>query len=315
MRPFRFGVNVRSAASRSAWRDKARRIEALGYAVLTVPDHLTDLMAPLPALVAAAEATVQLRVGTNVLNNDLRHPVLVAREAAAIDLLTDGRLELGLGAGSIRAEYDAAGLLFERGAVRVDRLTEAVAVIKRLLAGEQVDFAGRHYQVHGHAIAPLPVQKPHPPILVGGNGPRLLALAAREADIVGFSGIGFRGGGALPPDLSGWRRAGVDERVRLVRETAGADRLARLEFNVLLQRVVVTDDRRKAAAELSELTGRWTQLSADEILDSPYALIGTAEEIVADLVARRQRWGFSYYTVQEPYLDALAPAVARLAGG
>jgi alkanesulfonate monooxygenase SsuD/methylene tetrahydromethanopterin reductase-like flavin-dependent oxidoreductase (luciferase family) len=147
--------------------------------------------------------------------------------------------------------------------------------------------------------------------LIGGNGPRLLSLAAREADIVGFSGVTFRNGGASPADLSSWRVSAIDERVRLVRESAGAERFAQLELNALVQRIIVTDDRRKAAAEL---TSRWPQLSADEILQSPYVLIGTVHQIVDDIQARRERWGFSYYVVQEPYLDALAPVVARLAG-
>src|SRR5712664_32794 len=246
MKPFRFGVNLWHAASRAAWVDKARKLEALGYAVLSVPDHLADFLAPRPALVSAAAATTTLRVGTNVLNNDFRHPVLVAREAATVDLLTDGRLQLGLGAGSIQAEYEQAGLSFDRGRTRVERLAEAVTIIKGLLKGDPVTFAGRHYHVTGHTIAPLPVQRPHPPILIGGNGPRLLALAAREADIVGLSGITFRGGGAVAPDLSGWRTSNVDERVQLVRDVAGEERYARLELNVLVQRVVVTDARRKA---------------------------------------------------------------------
>jgi probable F420-dependent oxidoreductase len=162
MRPFRFGVSVRQVQSRGDWREKARKIEALGYDSLTVADHLTDLIAPIPAALSAAEATVHLRVGTNVLNNDLRHPVLVAREAAAVDLLTDGRFQLGLGAGSIRSEYEQIGIRFDRGAVRVQRLTEAVTIIKGLLRGERVTFAGQHYRVTGHTIAPLPVQKPNP---------------------------------------------------------------------------------------------------------------------------------------------------------
>ncbi len=311
MKPFRFGVNVRRASTRADWAEKARKIEALGFATLTVPDHLTDLMAPMPALVSAAEATKHLRVGTNVLNNDFRHPVLVAREAATVDLLTDGRLQLGLGAGSIQSEYDQAGLAFDTGRERVERLAEAVAVIKGLLRGEQVTFAGRHFRVTGHTIAPLPVQKPHPPILIGGNGRRLLTLAAREADIVGFSGITFRRGGAAPPDLSGWRVKGVDERVQLVREAAG-DRYPRLELNALVQRVVVTDDRRRAAEELSS---RWTQLAADEILASPYVLIGTVDQMIDDLLARRERWGISYYSIPEDCVDAFAPIAARLADG
>ena len=311
IKPFRFGVNVRYALSRSEWVEKACKIETLGYDTFNVPDHLTDLLAPLPALVSAAEATNHLRLGTNVLNNDLRHPVLVAREAATVDLLSDGRLELGLGAGSIRSEYEQAGLDFSRGAVRVERLAEATAIVKGLLRGERVSFAGKYYRVSDHNIAPLPVQKPHPPILIGGNGPQLLSLAAREADIVGLSGITFRAGGAAPPDLSGWRVSSVDERIQLLQEVAGDEQYARLEINALVQRVIVTNDRRKAA---EELTSRWTQLSADELLQSPYVLIGTIEQIAEDLQVRRQRWGISYYTVHEPYMDTFAPIIAQLAG-
>jgi probable F420-dependent oxidoreductase len=309
MKPFRFGVNVGSASSRNEWTDKARKIEDLGYSTLNVPDHLTNLMAPMPALISAAEATKHLRVGTNVLNNDLRHPVLVAREAATVDLLTDGRLQLGLGAGSIRSEYDQIGAAFDMGGTRVERLTEAVTIIKGLLAGEKVTSVGRHYRVTGHTIDPLPVQKPRPPILIGGNGRRLLTLAAQEADIVGLSGLTFRQGGTVPADLSGWRVPAIDERLLLMREAAGDDRYARLELNVLVQRVIVTDDRRSVA---EDLTSRWTQLTADEILQSPYVLIGTVNQIVEDLLARRERWGFSSYVIFEHYVDAFAPILARV---
>ncbi len=150
MKPFRFGVNVGPSRSRAEWVEKARRIEALGYDVLTVPDHLSELLAPIPALVSAAEATTTLRVGTNVLNNDFRHPVLVAREAATADILTDGRFLLGLGAGHIKAEYDEAGLDFDAGGIRVERLAEAVSIIKGMMSGEPLTFAGRHYRVTGH---------------------------------------------------------------------------------------------------------------------------------------------------------------------
>jgi len=168
MKPFRFGVNVRDGKSRAEWQDKAREIEGLGYSVLLVPDHLAAMLATIPAVMSAADATKSLRVGTNVLNNDLRHPVLLAREAATIDMLTDGRLELGLGAGYMRTEYDQAGLRFDRGGIRVERLAEAVPIIKGLLGGAEVNFAGRHYRVTGHTIHPLPVQRPHPPIIIGG---------------------------------------------------------------------------------------------------------------------------------------------------
>ncbi len=309
MKPFRFGVGVGPSRSRAEWVEKARRIEGLGYNVLTVPDHLADFLAPMPALVSAAEATTTLRVGANVLNNDFRHPVLVAREAATVDLLTGGRFELGLGAGHMQSEYEQAGLGFDNGGTRVDRLAEAVAVIKGLLSDEHLTFAGRHYRITGHTIHPLPVQRPRPPIAVSGNGRRLLTLAAREADIVGLSGITFRRGGTAP-DLSGWKVSGVDDRIQLVREVSG-ERYAGVELNVLVQRVLVVDDRRRAAEELAR---RWNQLSPDQILDSPYVLIGTENQMIEDLQARRERWGMSYFSIFEPYMSAFAPVVARLAG-
>ena len=309
VRPFRFGINVRTAGSAAEWADKARKVERLGYSVLLVPDHLAELLAPFPALAAAAAATTRLRVGTGVLNNDLRHPLLTAREAATLDVLSDGRLELGIGAGHMQSEYAQMGLAFDAGATRVERLAEAVVIVKRLLEGEAVSFAGRHYRVTAHTLHPRPIQRPRPPLFIGGNAPRLLAVAAREADIVGLTGIAFRRGGAQP-DVSDFRPTAVDERVRLLRETA-AGRFEQLELNALVQRVIVTDDRHKAA---QELTARWPHLTADEILASPYVLLGTVDQLVDNLRARRDRWGISYVMTHEPFMDALAPVVARLAG-
>jgi probable F420-dependent oxidoreductase len=309
MRPFRFGVNVRTAGSAGEWADKARRVERLGYSVLLVPDHLAELLAPFPALTAAAAATTDLRVGTAVVNNDFRHPVLMAREAATLDVLSDGRLELGLGAGHIRSEYEQAGLAFDPGATRVERLGEALQIIKPLLEGKPVSFAGRHYRISGHTIHPRPVQRPRPPVFVGGNAPRVLEVAAREADIIGLTGIAFRRGSAAP-DVSDFRAAVVDERVRLVRELAGARR-PHIELNVLVQRVIVTDDRCRAARELA---AHWPQLTADNVLATPYLLVGSVDQMVDDLRARRDRWGMSYVMTHEAFVDALAPVVERLAG-
>jgi probable F420-dependent oxidoreductase len=288
--------------------DKARKIEALGYDTLVVPDHLADFLAPVPALISAADATSQLRIGTNVLNNDYRHPVQVAREAATIDLLTDGRLQLGLGAGNVPTEYDQAGMPFASGRMRVERLAEAVTIIKGLLQGENVTFTGRHYQVTGHTINPIPLQQPHPPVLIGGNGRRLLTLAAQQADIVGLSGITF---GRDGPDISAWKRSGVDERIRLVRAAAGEDRYRQLEINALVQRVVVTDDRRQVAEDLAR---RWTQLDADEILQTPFVLVGSVDQLIESLIANRERWDISSYVIFESDIEAFAPVVAWLAG-
>jgi probable F420-dependent oxidoreductase len=309
VRPFRFGVSAARAESRAEWQEKARRAEALGFSTLLIPDHLAPILPPLLPLVSAADATTTLRVGTFVLNNDFRHPVVLAREAAAVVLLTDGRLELGLGAGHMKSEYDGAGLRFDAGAVRVERLDESVRIVKALLAGEATSFDGRYYQLREHTIHPRPVQRPAPPILIGGHGRRLLSLAAREADIVGFVGFRHLEGGAAV-DTAGFVPAAVDERVELVRAADG-DRYADLELNVLLQRVVQTDD---PAQEAKALHARRPEVSAADAAQTPFFLFGTTDRMVEALLERRERWGFSYFVTFEPFMDALAPVVARLAG-
>lgn len=305
-RPFRFGVSVRRAEDGADWREKARRAEALGYSAFLVPDHLADILPPWVALTVAAEAAPSLRVGTFVLNNDLRHPALVAREAAALDLLTDGRVELGLGAGHMQAEYEQIGLPFEPNGVRVERLGEAAVIVKRLLAGEEVTFSGAHYTLNGHRVSPTPVQKPRPPLLLGGNSRRLLELAGREADIVSFLGFTHRRGGRAF-DFGAFSADGTAERIDVVRKAAGS-RFGELELNAVIQRVVVTDNARGAAAELAQDA----ELVADEVLDSPYLLVGSADEIAAGLHARHERHGFTYWVVPEAVMDAFAAVIGRV---
>jgi probable F420-dependent oxidoreductase len=307
-RPFRFGVSVRRAENRREWQEAARRAEALGYSSFLVPDHLVDILPPLVPLVSAAEATERLRVGTFVLNNDLRHPALVARDAAAIDLLSDGRFELGLGAGHMESEYEEIGVRFDPGRVRVERLGESVAIIKKLLAGEEVTFAGMHYALRGHRIHPSPVQKPRPPILIGGNSRPLLTLAAREADIVSFLGFSHKRGGR-DFNLRAFTDAGTEERVAIVREAAG-DRFPRLELNAVVQQVVVTASPRRAA----EAFARDSPLSVEDILSSPYILIGSRDAIAVAIEAKRERHGFSYWAISEDAMEAFAPVVSRLIG-
>ena len=293
-----------TAGSAAEWQARARQAEELGYSTLLIPDHLADCLSPWTALAAAAAATERLRVGTLVLNNDFRHPVLVAREAATLDLLSGGRLELGLGAGHMRSEYDEAGIRFDAAGVRVDRLGESLAIVKGLLAGDQVNYEGSHYQVRGHTIWPRPARRP--PIIVGGNGDRLLALAAREADIVGLVGFSARRGGT-EHDLSAFTAGGIEAKLAVVRESAD-DRLPEIELNALVQRVVVTDDRQATAEELPMRR----VLTTDEILDSPFLLIGTHDEMADALIRRRERYGISYWVVFEPAIEALAPVVRRL---
>ncbi len=305
-RAFRFGVNLWGARSRSEWREKARRAEALGFDVISVPDHLGELLPPFPALMAAAEATTA-RLGTLVLNNDFRHPAFVAREAAALDLLADGRLELGLGAGHMRSEYRAAGLRYDSATVRVERLAESVTIIKRLLAGEEVTFHGTHYELNRHRVYPLPVQ-PALPLLIGGNGRKLLTLAGQEANIVGFAGFSHRRGGTAF-DFSAFGSAGAAGRIAIVREAAGG-RFAEIELNALVQTVEVTRSPRRAAEDWV----RGSELAAETALDSPFALFGSHAAMADELRQRRERLGLSYYTVFEPAMESFAQVISRLAG-
>lgn len=303
---FRFGVVCTQARSRHDWREKARQAEQLGYATFLISDHLEDQWAPVPALLAAAEATTILRVGSHVFANDFRHPIMLAKEAATLDLLSDGRFELGLGAGWNRAEYDQAGLEFEASGVRVGRLAEALHLIKRLFTEGPITFTGTHYTVINLSGWPKVVQRPHPPILVGGGGVRLLTVAAHEADIISIVPRSRADGSGL--DSTDFTAASMARKVAQIQDIAG-DRWTALELSTLVQEVVVTDDRCTAAAQLG---GRW-QIPAAQVLESPYALLGTVAQICETLHVRREQYGLSYITVFEPNIDALAPVVARLA--
>jgi probable F420-dependent oxidoreductase len=265
-RRLRFGVSVFSAPDRATWQAEARRYEDLGFDVLLVADHLGGMFPPLVPLVSAADATERLRVGTFVLNNDFWNPVLLARDAAAVDLLTDGRLELGLGAGHAQVEYEAAGLRYDRPATRVARLDEALPLLKRLLGGETVDHDGPHYRLQA-AVTGIRTTQPAVPLLVGGNGDALLATAARHADIVGLAGF-TSGTGQVHTNLSHFSWAGLENRIAHVRAHAG-ERFGDLELNVLVQRVVAGDPR-ASADELAAATGR----DAADFLDSPFLILG-----------------------------------------
>lgn len=310
MHPFRFGVSARGLDGPNQWTALARRVEALGYDTFSVADHLVEgLLPPFVALAAAAAATDRMRLGTLVLNNDLRHPAMTAREAAALDVLGGGRVELGLGAGHSRPEYEQIGLPFDDAAVRVARLEESATIVNRLLRGETVTSEGDYYQFREHALWPRPIQEKLP-LLIGGNGRRLLRLAAREADIVGFTGMGRTLEDGQRHEPTGFGPVAVDERVALVRAEAGG-RLADLEFHALVQSVVVAEDREGEAAAMVE---RLAPLTVEDILGSPFLLIGTADEIREELRAHRERFGFSYFTVFEKDYETFAPIASSLAG-
>jgi probable F420-dependent oxidoreductase len=286
----------------------ARRAEANGFDCLTMPDHFTDQLAPVPALQAAADATTRLRIGALVWDNDYKHPVVLAKELATIDLLSEGRLEIGLGAGWMISDYEQAGIPYDSARVRIDRFVEGLEIIKRAMAGGVFSFAGRHYTVTNYDGQPMPVQKPYPPILIGGGGKRVLSLAAREADIIGINGT-MTAGVVGPEAISTMTAAAVGEKVDIVRDAAGA-RLASIEMNIRAFFVKVTDDADGTIAGMAQMIG----VEPAMVAETPFALIGPAHKIVEDLIARRDRWGFSYIIVGAEDVESFAPVVAALNG-
>lgn len=307
-RPFRFGVQTRTAENRSDWVELARKIEDRGYDTLTLPDHLDEQLSPTVALMAAADATESLRVGTLVWCNDYRHPVMLAKEAATLDLLSDGRLEFGIGAGWMVSDYEEAGLTYDRPGVRIERMVEAVEVIKGMFADGPYSFQGEHYQITNLNGTPKPTQTPHPPFLIGGGGPRFLRLAGKLADIVGINPNLAAGviDASLANDVTAERYA---EKIEWVKEGAG-DRFDDIELQVRTFFVTVTDDRQGAAEALAA----GFNMTAEEGLASPLALVGTPAQIAEDLRERRELYGFSYIIVGQEEFEAFAPVVSELAG-
>jgi len=318
-RPFRFGIQAASppggtAQPASAWSALARKVEGLGYATLTVSDHLDDQYAITPALMAAADATTSLRVGALTYGNDYRHPVVLAKEAATLDVLSGGRFELGLGAGWMTTDYDQAGIPLDRPGVRIERLAEALDVITGLWADAPCTVEGHHYVVRDLEGLPKPISRggsptrPGPPILVGGGGRRILSLAARRADIVGINialGSGRIDASAGPTAT----HEATLEKIRWIREAAG-DRIDHLELHVRVHLAAITDDRRSLAEALGPALG----LTPEAAMASPHALAGTVDEIVEQCLERRERYGISYIGLGVDALDAMAPVVDRLAG-
>jgi probable F420-dependent oxidoreductase len=308
-RMFRFGVMAPQAESADHYRDKARRAEELGFTSLFVPDHFVDHpLGPFPAMAMVAEAT-GLRVGTLVLGNDYRHPVVLARDAATLDLLSDGRLELGIGAGWMTVDYDRAGLDLDPPGVRVERLAESIAVLKGLFADEPCTFAGDHYRITDLDGQPKPVQRPHPPILVGGGARKVLTLAGRDADIVGINANLRRGEPTHPDAARSMTADATDQKLAWVREGAGA-RFDDLEIQQYVGFVHFTDDRQSLAEAMAPAFG----VEAAVALETPIALVGDAQRMIDDLQARRERWQMSYIVVNDDMVEQFAPVVAKLAG-
>jgi probable F420-dependent oxidoreductase len=302
-RPFRFAVQCHSAASRDEWIGYARRAESIGYDVFCIPDHAGTQLSPFAALTAVAGATERIGVGTFVLDNDFRHPLLTAHEAASVQLLSGGRVELGLGAGWLRRDYERLGIEFAPPRVRVERLEEAVEIVCRYFDGDVFSFAGRHYEVTEAEPLPLPPDLGRPRLLVGGGGRRVLRLAAARADTASVFLTARPEGSAFEPMSS----AGHAAKIRHLREAAaGRD----VEVNVLLQVFDVTNHRHEAL----ERWARDFETTPEELLALPFALVGTVDQIVEDLLRHREAYGLSYVTARVDQLEEFAPVIERLAG-
>jgi probable F420-dependent oxidoreductase len=308
MPPFRFGVQLSKTDSAAAWRDVARKIEGLGYSTLFIPDHFEDQFGPLVALTAAAEATSTLRVGSLVFGNDYRHPVVLAKEIATLDLFSEGRVEFGLGAGWMTTDYEQSGIAADAAGIRISRMAESLAVMKSLWSTGEATYQGEHYQVKGALGAPTPVQRPHPPIIIGGGGQRVLGIAAREADIVGVNpslAAGYIGPEVLETTTAEYYR----QRIEWIKQAAGK-RFGELELQCLTFLVQIVPDRDEAVARLAGALS----VSPEQITESPIAMIGSTDQIIETLRERREQFGFSYIVVHEAELDTFAPVVAALTG-
>jgi probable F420-dependent oxidoreductase len=306
-RRFRFGIQLSTAPSGAAWADLARKAEDLGYDTLFMPDHFGDQLGPVPALMAAADATTDLKVGALVFDNDYKHPVVLAKELATIDVLSGGRLIVGLGAGWMATDYEQSGIPMDPPGVRVTRMEEGIAVIKGCFAEGPFSYSGEHYTITDYDGQPKPAQSP-PPFLIGGGAKRVLSIAAREAQIVGIN-PSIHSGHVDAAAAQNGAAEETDKKIGWVREAAG-DRYDDLEINLLQFAGIVTDDRKGTAEMMAPLFG----LPPDALETYPHACIGTVDEICEALEMRRERWDASYFVFQGDTMEPLAPVVAKLTG-
>ena len=310
-RTFRFAAQLSKAPDHTArsWAEQARKAEDLGYSTLLMPDHFGDQLAPVPALMAAADATTGLRIGTLVFDNDYRHPVVLAKEAATLDVLSGGRLELGLGAGWMRTDYEESGIVYDPPGIRVDRFAEGIAVLAGLLESDgPFSFSGKHYTVAEHTLLPRPVQHPRPPFILGGGGRRVLTLAGQWGDIVSIN-VDLRAGTGGPETAPNASPEATRQKVAWVREAAGP-RFDDIELNCLIGFVMITDDAKSIAQAMGPTFG----IDPADALHVPVTLIGTLDEMVEELQWRREEYGISYFSVEADVWESLAPVVSRLAG-
>ncbi|MGW4369873.1 LLM class F420-dependent oxidoreductase [Nocardia takedensis] len=319
LRPFRFaaaGEGNKQEGGARKFIQTAQQAEEYGFDTFVVPDHLGDQIGPIAALGALSQATERIRLGTSVLANGFRHPVVLAKDLATIDVLSKGRLEVGIGAGWKQDEYQAAGLVYDSPGVRIAKLDEALTILDVLLRGQECTFEGAYYQVRGVKGTPRPRQGPRPPICTGGGGPKMLRLAAKHADIISIVPVTTKNGKGL---LSGITLEKTIEKVELIKEAAG-DRFPDIELNWAITAIVITDDREKTAEMALSALDRGlhpdlevdVKLSVEDILASPYVAIGTFEEIAEQLRTVRRLTSMSYVGVFPTQMDAFAPVIPML---
>ncbi|MDQ6697489.1 MAG: TIGR03621 family F420-dependent LLM class oxidoreductase [Actinomycetota bacterium] len=307
-RRFRFGVDLQHPFEGRTWLDTVREVEGLGYSTLFVPDHFDEGLGPITALAAAAAVTTSINLGTLVLDCDFRHPAVLARELASLDVLSEGRVEVGLGAGWKRLDYERSGISMDAPRIRVDRMIEHTQILRGLFAEGPFSFAGEHYTITDLDGTPKPVRPGGPPFVIGGGGPRVLRFAGAAADIVGVNASIHSGeiDAAAAQDALPER---IDEKVRWVREGAG-DRFDDLELNAWLAVAEVTE----SADEVADLLAPAFGTDPASVLASPLSLIGAPTEIRERLVERRTRWGYSYIVIPGDKARDLAPVLAELTG-
>ncbi|MTA27450.1 MAG: TIGR03621 family F420-dependent LLM class oxidoreductase [Actinobacteria bacterium] len=320
-KPFRFGLQAYAPASAKDWRDLARKAESLGFSSFHLADHVigpgpaldatghpVQTVAAIPAMAVAAEATSTIKVGCRVLCVDYRNPVMLAKEAATLDFFSDGRLELGLGAGWLQNEYEAMGIPFDRAGVRIDRMEEVIELLRASFAEGELNIDGRHVHAVGFEAVPKPVSKPGPPLMIGGGARRVLTIAGREADIVSLnfdnsSGkLGAEGIGSSTAELT-------EQKIRWVREGAG-DRFSDIELEIAAYFTIVTPDGAGTRSKMAPMFG----MTPEVLAEHPHALIGSVDEICDRIVERRERYGISYVSFGASAIDAVAPVIERLAG-
>ena len=306
-RAFNFAAMIRGADSGAGFIETVQQIEQHGYTTAAMVDHFNPTYAPTPGLMAAAMIAPSLRVLATVYDNDFRNPVLLAKEIATMDQITGGRVDFGLGAGWLERDYEQTGIQYDRPGVRISRMEEALAVFKGAWSGEAFNYDGEHYTVKDHTGFPVPAQKPHPPIYIGGGGQRILGIAGREADIIGVH-VRFGPEGAL--DSADTFRAEMDKRIEWIKAGAG-DRFDDIELALLLFAAKVVDSdaaKQREIESIAEANG----LSVDAVEASPYFLVGTEDDMVEQVEGLRETYGVSHFTVTPGDVDGFSAVVKRL---